>query len=185
LLGDTHVTGIRVERNELVMGADGRIAVRPTGITEDIECGLVLYAIGYAGVPVPGLPFDPDRRVIPNDGGRVRHPRNESALAGSYVTGWIKRGPTGVIGTNRFCADETVSALIEDFRAGALPDPVHPSDGLSRLLGTRQPDTFGYVGWRAIDHDEQVGGRPMNRPRRKLVQRSDLVAIAATARVDS
>jgi ferredoxin--NADP+ reductase len=101
------------------------------------------------------------------------------------VTGWIKRGSTGVIGTNRACADETISALVDDYRAGALTDPIHPSDRLARVLVARQPDTFDYAGWRVIDHEEQVGGRLTNRPRRKLVRRQDLVAAAAAARGES
>ncbi|WP_407558517.1 FAD-dependent oxidoreductase [Mycobacterium paraintracellulare] len=184
LLGRARVAGIQIGRNELFLGPGGRIAVRPNGITEEIECGLVLHSLGYAASPMPGLPFDADRGVIPNEGGRVQHSGNNALLDGTYVTGWIKRGATGAIGVNRFCAAETINALIDDYRAGALPDPVHPSGGISHLLRTRQPDVFGYEGWRAIDHDERAGGRPMNRPRRKLVQRGDLTAIAATARLN-
>lgn len=181
VLGSPRVTGIRVQRNELVLDAAGRIAVKASGTTEEIDCGLVLYAIGYAGTPVAGLPFDSERTLIPNAKGRVRDPQTGEQIPGAYVTGWIKRGPTGVIGTNKTCADETVSSLVADYQAGILPEPVRPSDGISALVRATQPEAFGYEGWRAIDRHERARGKPMNRPRRKLVHHSDLSAIAATA----
>jgi ferredoxin--NADP+ reductase len=112
LLGTGAVGGLEVERTEVV---DGRAV--PTGEIERIDAGLVLRAIGYRARPVPGLPFDDHRALVPNDGGRVE--------PGVYVAGWIKRGATGYLGTNKSCSKETVEALLDDLDAGLLRAPAH------------------------------------------------------------
>jgi ferredoxin--NADP+ reductase len=108
--------GLEVEfaRNELVAAADGTAKVKPTGDVHTATAGLVLTSIGYRGRPVPDLPFDDARGTVPNDQGRV------DGIAATYVTGWIKRGPTGFIGTNKSCAQETVRSLVADYNAGLL-----------------------------------------------------------------
>ncbi|MEE2031915.1 FAD-dependent oxidoreductase [Rhodococcus chondri] len=167
LLGDERVTGVRVARTELVEAENGTVAARATGVTEDLDADLVLRSIGYRGVPVPGVPFDERRGVIPNTEGRVE--------PGVYVAGWIKRGPNGVIGTNKGCSKETVAALLADFDAGRLPEPSGDRRTLGRLLAKRRPDRIDLHGWRSIDAAEQEAGRAEGRPRVKITDRQALV----------
>ena len=173
LLGDDHVTGVRVERTELVDDG-GRLTARPTGRFEDLPATLVLRSIGYRGVPLPGVPFDDVRGVVPNTGGRVD--------AGVYVTGWAKRGPSGVIGTNKGCAKETVAALLADFDSGALADPRGDRRALNRLLGQRRPDRVDLDGWKTIDAVERRAGRAQGRPRVKITDRETLVELGRRRR---
>ena len=118
ILGSDRVEAVRIARNELVPGPDGAVVARMTEETETIEADLVLRSIGYRGSPVPGLPFDERRATIHNDGGRVTFPETGEPMAGVYAAGWIKRGPSGVIGTNKKCAQETVALLLEDLVDG-------------------------------------------------------------------
>jgi ferredoxin--NADP+ reductase len=112
ILGDQAVQGVEFARNELVAAADGTTRVKPTGQLHTVNAGLVLTSIGYRGLPIGGLPFDDG--TIPNDAGRVR------GVPATYVTGWIKRGSTGFIGTNKSCAQETVRSLVSDYNSGLL-----------------------------------------------------------------
>lgn len=173
LHGDRRVTGMRVQRTALA-DEDGRIVARPTGEFEDLSTTLVLRSIGYRSVPVPGIPFDETRGVVPNDGGRVT-PR-------VYVTGWAKRGPSGVIGTNKGCAKETVAALFADFDAGTLPEPGGDRRALHRLLDRRRPDRVDLAGWRSIDAAERAAGRAQGRPRVKITDRTELVELGRRKR---
>ena len=159
ILGNGKVEAIEVVRNELVE-ENGRIVARPTGETETIECGLVLRSVGYKGVPLPGVPFDEKRHVIPNEGGRV------TGAERTYCAGWIKRGPSGVIGTNKKDATETVELLLEDARAGKLAAP--DRGDLASLLSEKGAEFVEYEGWQAIDAVEKAAGEPLNRPRVKL-----------------
>jgi ferredoxin--NADP+ reductase len=159
ILGEERVEGVEVVRNELVE-EDGRIVARPTGETEVIECGLVLRSVGYKGVPLAGVPFDEGRGTIPNDRGRVQGAER------TYAAGWIKRGPSGVIGTNKKDATETVELLLEDARAGKLAATA-PGD-LHDLLEAKGAHFVEYDGWRAIDEAEKAAGEPRLRPRVKL-----------------
>jgi ferredoxin--NADP+ reductase len=145
---------------------------------ETIECGLVFRSVGYQAVPLPDVPFEERSCVLPNDRGRVRTPEGDP-LPGVYAVGWIKRGPTGILGTNKRDAEETVSCLVEDLAAGALPEP--PSGGreqIDALLAQRKPDLVTADGWRAIDAHELEGGRSQERPRLKLASRDELLAAA-------
>lgn len=173
LLGDDHVTGVRIERTELVDDS-GRLSARPTGRFEDLPATLVLRSIGYRGVPLPGVPFDDVRGVVPNTGGRVD--------AGVYVTGWAKRGPSGVIGTNKGCAKETVAALLADFDSGALAAPRGDRRALNRLLAQRRPDRVDLDGWKTIDAAERQTGRAQGRPRVKITDRESLVELGRRRR---
>jgi ferredoxin/flavodoxin---NADP+ reductase len=146
---------------------------------ETIECGLVLRSVGYRAVPLPGVPFDERRWVLPNDRGRVLTSDGDP-LAGVYAVGWIKRGPTGILGTNKRDAEETVSSLAKDLRAGALPQPPNPGrEQIDALLAERKPDLVTVEGWRAIDAHELERGRSEQRPRVKLASRDELLAAAA------
>ena len=157
ILGEDRVEGVEVVRNELVVDG-GRIVARPTGDTEVIPAGLVLRSVGYKGVPLPGVPFDEGRFVIPNDGGRAHCER-------TYAAGWIKRGPSGVIGTNKKDATETVELLLADARAGKLSSA---GGDLGALLDTRGVGYVEHTGWQAIDAAERAAGEPLGRPRVKL-----------------
>jgi ferredoxin/flavodoxin---NADP+ reductase len=160
IVGDERVEGIEVVRNELVE-ENGRIVARPTGETETIPCGLVLRSVGYKGVPLPGVPFDEQRGTMPNDTGRVQGAER------TYCAGWIKRGPSGVIGTNKKDATETIELLLADARAGRLTR-AGDTPVLECVLSERGVDFVEYAGWQAIDAAERSAGEPLGRPRVKL-----------------
>jgi ferredoxin/flavodoxin---NADP+ reductase len=128
----------------------------------------VLGSIGCAGNPVPDLPFDATAGVVPNLRGRVVDPQTGSPVAGSYVAGWIKREPTGFIGTSKACAQETVRALVDDYNEGRLPDPAAGLRRLDRLVHRRQPDVVDYAAWHAIDRAEIERGRFAGKRRDKF-----------------
>ena len=175
--GAGEVEAIDVRRNEIVRAEDGTLRARPAGDdVETIECGLVLRSVGYRAVPLPDVPFDERHFVLPNDRGRVLDGERER-LPGVYAVGWIKRGPTGILGTNKRDAEETVSQLVEDLRAGLLPEPA--GGDIDALLSERKPDLVTVDGWRAIDAAELERGRDEDRPRVKLGARDDLLAAAA------
>jgi ferredoxin--NADP+ reductase len=144
-----------------------------------LEAGLVLTSIGYRGKPIRGLPFDETAAVVPNDSGRVVDPGSGRAVPGTYVAGWIKRGPTGFIGTNKSCSLQTVQALVADFNEGNLPDPVAKPGALAKLVRARQPDALDSAGWRAIDAAEIARGSADGRPRNKFTDVDDMLAAAA------
>jgi ferredoxin--NADP+ reductase len=177
-------------RNELVAGAGGSLRAQPTQERETIPVGLVFRAIGYRGIPLPGVPFDERSAVIPNEAGRVLDPGTGAPLAGEYVVGWIKRGPSGVIGTNKKDAQETVDAMLADLAPaagnGATPsatrrhEPGDPDpDGVEALLRARQPKLITYSGWESIDRHERALGEPAGRPRVKLTRIEELLRVAA------
>jgi ferredoxin/flavodoxin---NADP+ reductase len=178
--GDGRVEAIDVGRNEIARADDGSLRARPVdGPVERIECGLVLRSVGYRAVPLPDVPFDERSFVLPNDRGRVLT-SDGNPLPGVYAVGWIKRGPTGILGTNKRDADETVALLAEDLKAGALPEPPHPdAEAIDKLLAERKPDIVTVEGWRAIDAHEVEAGRSAERPRVKLASREELLAAAA------
>jgi len=155
-----------------------------TGTDEErrLEAGLVLTSIGYRGKPIRGLPFDESAGVIPNQDGRVVDSDTGLPVTGAYVAGWIKRGPTGFIGTNKSCSLQSVQALVADFNAGKLTDPVAKPEVLDKLVHARQPDAVGSAGWRAIDATEIARGSHAGRPRNKFTDVADMLAAAASAR---
>jgi ferredoxin/flavodoxin---NADP+ reductase len=166
LLGEERVEGIELVRNELV---DGRAVA--TADHETLPCGIVFRSVGYRAVPLSGVPFDERTATIPNEGGRV--------APGLYVAGWIKRGPSGVIGTNKKDATETVQLLLEDARAGLLP--ARGDGSLERLLAEKGVAAILYAGWEAIDRAERTAGEPHGRPRIKLCGWDELLAAAKSA----
>lgn len=178
--GDGRVEAIEVVRNQLV--ADGRGSVRavPTDERETIPCGLVLRSVGYRGVSLDGVPFDGERGTIRNRDGRVLDAAGEP-LPGVYCAGWIKRGPSGVIGTNKKCAAETTEGLLEDARAGRLPRPARAGSSVEELLARRRCRVVSYEAWEAIDRAERARGEREGRPRVKLVTWDDLLATALGA----
>ncbi|OAN34795.1 FAD-dependent oxidoreductase [Mycolicibacterium iranicum] len=161
ILGDATAAGVEFT----VTGTDERV---------EMPAGLVLTSIGYRGKPIRGLPFDEVAAVVPNEGGRVAH------SPGSYVAGWIKRGPTGFIGTNKSCAAETVHNLVADYNNGLLTGPVHKPSALERLVRGRQPAVIDAAGWKAID-DAEVARGGGSRPRDKFTSVTQMCAAATTA----
>ncbi|OBK40178.1 ferredoxin [Mycobacterium sp. 1245111.1] len=150
-------------------------AVTGTDEVQTIDAGLVLSSIGYHGKAIKDLPFDDEAGVVPNDGGRV------TQAEGAYVAGWIKRGPTGFIGTNKSCAAQTVQRLVDDYNAGLLRDPIGKPSTLDRLVRERQPAVVDANGWRAIDAAEIARGRLDDRPRNKFTSIAEMLDVAASA----
>ena len=174
ILGEERVEGIDLVRNQL----DSNDRAVATGEHETLQCGLVFRSVGYHGVEVPGVSFDDASGTIPNQGGRVvDHMGN--FVPGVYSAGWIKRGPTGVIGTNKKDAAETVELLLEDAAAGRLePKPDATAAALDDLLAERGVRVVEYAGWTAIDEVERSAGANSSRPRVKLCSWDELLAAA-------
>ena len=168
VLGEQRATGVE-------------FSVTGTGEVRRLEAGLVLTSIGYRGKGIRDLPFDESAAVVPNDGGRVVDPDSDRPVPGTYVAGWIKRGPTGFIGTNKSCSVQTVHALVADFNAGRLTDPAAKPGSLANLVHARRPDVVDSAGWRAIDAAEIARGDHDGRPRNKFTDVADMLAAAATA----
>jgi ferredoxin--NADP+ reductase len=192
ILPDEHgrVGAVELVRNELVPDERGTLRARATSEHERIEAGLVFRAIGYRGLPLPGVPFDERGGVIPNHEGRVTDPATGAALPGEYVVGWIKRGPTGVIGTNKKDAQQTVDAILADLAArgngatGVLSPETPDAEAIERLLLARKPDLVPYEGWREIDRYERADGERQGRPRVKLTRIEDMLRVAAAESPD-
>ena len=165
--GDTHVEAVELVRNRLEQ-RDGRLVAVATEERETLECGLVFRSVGYLGVAVPDLPFDERRGTIRNAGGRVVGDDGEP-VGRVYCAGWIKRGPTGIIGTNKKDATETVTLLLEDVDAGRLEhrDDV-TADAVETVLADRGVRAVLYTGWTSIDDLERAAGEKLGRPRVKL-----------------
>jgi len=174
ILGDGRVEAVEVVRNLLVADERGEIRAVAGDERETIPAGIVLRSVGYRGVALPGVPFDEGRGVIPNAEGRVLDEAGEP-IRGLYCAGWIKRGPSGVIGTNKKDASETVARLLEDFDAGLLSPG---ADDLEALLEERGLPFVDYAGWEAIDTHEQGLGAPRGRPRIKVVDWEELLGRA-------
>ncbi|MDT7638615.1 MAG: ferredoxin/flavodoxin---NADP+ reductase [Pseudonocardiales bacterium] len=173
LRGDGRVEELVLGHNELRTAEDGWVSAHDTGARETVRTGLVLRAVGYKGIAIDGLPFDERRGVIPNELGRVVGAERE------YVVGWIKRGPTGIIGTNRKDSVETVTQLLADLASGQLRR--HDRDGSADIedwLAERQPDLVTEQGWQLIDAAERTAGEPHGRPRVKLCRTDALLDIA-------
>jgi ferredoxin--NADP+ reductase len=194
LLPDEHgrLGAVELIRNELVPAPDGGLRAESTDERETIPAGLAFRAIGYRGIPLPGVPFDERRGTIPNADGRVLDPATGAPLRGEYVVGWIKRGPSGVIGTNKKDAQQTVDAILADLSSSAglngeadddprllaptSSDPV----AVEELLLARQPDLVTYAGWSSIDRHERSLGESAGRPRVKLTTIEELLHVAAS-----
>ena len=176
LLGTDRVENVEVVRNTLEPDGSGGVRAVASDERETIPVGIVFRSVGYHGVPIPGVPFDPKRGTIPNSGGRVLDEHGEP-IQSLYAAGWIKRGPTGVIGTNKKDATETVEHLLEDARAGLLPQ-AEGAGTLDELLAERGVEAVVYAGWEAIDALERGRGEPHGRPRIKLCSWAELLAAA-------
>lgn len=179
LIGDEsgRVRQMKLVHNELYATDAGSLRPRATDRTEMLDVGLVFRSIGYKGVPLPGVPFHESWGVIPNDGGRVLEPATKEPLLGQYTAGWIKRGPTGVIGTNKPDAAETVENMLSDARAGRTLTPAHASAGEAlALVKERQPCVVAYADWQRLDALELSRGKEQGRPRIKFTRVDDMLA---------
>jgi ferredoxin--NADP+ reductase len=175
--GDGKVEAIELARNRLE-DRDGRLVAVPTEELETIDCGLVFRSVGYRGVGLPNLPFDERRGTISNDRGRVLDEDGEP-LPQIYCTGWIKRGPTGIIGTNKKDANETVALLLEDAEEGRLAHKDEASaEAVEALLAERGVRAVLYRGWTSIDELERASGEKLGRPRVKLRSWDELLEAA-------
>ncbi len=176
VLGEERVEAVEVVRNRLEPDGRGMVRAVATDESEVIPCGIVFRSVGYRGVQLPGTPFDEASGTIPNAGGRVLD-ASGAPLPGVYAAGWIKRGPTGVIGTNKKDATETVDHLLEDAQSGLLP-PVDRAGRIEKLLTERGVEVVVYPGWGAIDALERAAGEAQGRPRVKLCTWAELLAAA-------
>jgi ferredoxin--NADP+ reductase len=172
ITGNERVEGIEIVRNELVADERGRVQAVATDERETLAAGLVFRSVGYLGAPLDGLPFDERRGTLPNEAGRV------AGAPGVYCAGWIKRGPSGVIGTNKKDATETVESLLADARAGALAARGTSPDAIVELLAERAAGAVTYAGWEAIDAVEKERGAEQGRPRVKLTTWDELLETA-------
>jgi ferredoxin/flavodoxin---NADP+ reductase len=175
LLGSDRVEGISLAHNVIEPGPDGALRATPTDRASSLDTGLVLRSIGYRGKPIADLPFDTATATVPNTRGRVH---GMETPAGTYVTGWIKRGPSGVIGTNKQCAAESVASLAEDLAADRLEPPTRDRDALEALLAERCGHQIGLSGWTRIDAKERSAGASSGRPRVKIVDSAELFSVA-------
>ncbi len=178
--GSDRVEAVEVRRNRIVRDEHRALRAEPLDEPpETIACGLVLRSVGYRAVPLPDVPFDERYFVLPNERGRVLE-RDGAPLPGVYAVGWIKRGPTGILGTNKRDAQETVDCLVQDLRAGALPTPPAPArEQLDALLQSRTQALVTAAAWRAIDAHELERGGETGRPRVKLSSREELLEAAS------
>ncbi len=173
LLGKDRLESVLIERNELT-GEAGRQKARGTGATETVPCGVLFRSVGYRGVAIEGIPFDEKAGVFSNEEGRIVE--NGKPVPGLYVVGWIKRGPSGIIGTNKPDSFETVKRLLAD--VPELPPCEEPSrEALLKLLASRGVRVVSYDDWRRIDAAEVEKGRPQGKPREKFVLVKDMLEI--------
>jgi len=175
--GDEHVESVELVHNRLEE-QDGRLVAVPTDEHETLECGLVFRSVGYRGVGLPELPFDERRGTIRNEGGRVVD-ADGSHVAATYCAGWIKRGPTGIIGTNKKDATETVTQLLADVHEGRVSHREEvTAEAVEALLAEREIQAVMYTGWTSIDELERASGEKLGRPRVKLRTWDDLLEAA-------
>ncbi len=170
IIGTDTVEAIKIAKNELYQDEQGRLRSRHTGEYETIPICAIFSSVGYQGVPLPGVPFDEARGTIPNVKGRVlTQPDGDEQSIGDYVAGWIKRGPSGVIGTNKPDSTETVKSLLEDARQGKLLTPSKPDRAaVESLLKERGIRYISYEEWQILDRLEIERGKAEGRPRRKF-----------------
>ncbi len=175
--GTGAVRALRIVKNELVDAGNGVLRPQPTGEFETLPVGLVFRSIGYRGIPLPNVPFHQQWGIIPNEDGRVLNPETEQPHIGEYTAGWIKRGPSGIVGTNKPDAAETVRAMLEDLQQGKYLSPADSNGAAVQLLvAERQPQFFSYADWQKLDALEIERGRVQGRPRVKFTSIEEMLA---------
>ncbi|PDW01556.1 FAD-dependent oxidoreductase [Candidatus Viridilinea mediisalina] len=176
---DGQMTAVKVERNQLIESADGTMRPKGTGNYDTLEAGMILRSVGYKGVPLPGVPYNSAKGTIPNVEGRVTDQESNAVIPGEYVVGWAKRGPSGVIGTNKPDAAATVVSMLAD-----LPNlPAAPADrDVATLLAERAVDVVTYADWKLLDAHESAQGQAQGRPRVKVTCVTEMMAIIHAGR---
>lgn len=178
LLGSERVEQVRIVRNELVADERGNVRPRATEQTETLTAGIIFRSIGYHGVPLAGVPFYERWGVIPNQDGRVTATHEGEPLTGEYVVGWIKRGPSGIIGTNKPDSQATVEKMLEDAALGAMHSaPDATADATPALLDARGVRYVSYQEWLAIDALETERGTLAGRPRVKFTEPDEMLRL--------
>jgi ferredoxin--NADP+ reductase len=171
------VNGIRLVKNELYLTEAGTLRPQQTAQFEEMPVDLVFRSVGYRGVPIPGVPFHEKWGVILNEQGRVLDPETQKPVVGEYTAGWIKRGPSGVIGTNKPDAVETVTCMLRDLEKGITLKPTQPEvAAIEKLVRQRQPNFFSYQDWLRLDEIEVTRGKEAGRPRVKFTCVQDMLA---------
>ncbi len=179
LIGDAtgKVVAIRLVKNVLYATEAGTLSPKATDQFEELPVGLVFRSVGYRGVPLPGVPFHDRWGVILNEKGRVIDPETRQPLAGQYASGWIKRGPSGVIGTNKPDSVETGNCMLEDVAKGALLQPEQPeAKCVEELVRVRQPKLFTFADWLKLDELEVARGQARGCPRLKFTSVEEMLA---------
>jgi ferredoxin--NADP+ reductase len=177
ILGSDHVEGVRLAKNRLVRAPGNELRAEATGETETLPAGLIFRSVGYKGVPIPGVPFDQRAGIIPNVEGRALvAPGALEMLAGVYTVGWIKRGPSGVIGTNKPDSAETADHLLEDVASGAITvRPRGSRTAVDQLLQSRGVQVVSFADWKKLDELEQAAGKARGAPREKFTRIPDML----------
>ena len=180
---DGRIAALKIERNELVVDANGALRSKGTGRVETIPTGLVLRSIGYRTVPIEGVPFDPATSTINNVAGQVTHPNTGEVVRGEYVVGWAKRGPTGLIGNNKPDSAATVDVMLADLPAlRRLGDGGRDPSRVEALLRERGVDYVTYRDWQILDRSEVAAGRAQGRPRVKVTTVPEMMAVIHAGR---
>ncbi len=171
------VVGMKIVKNELYFSDDGSLRPRPTEQFEDVAVDMVFRSVGYRGVALADLPFNDSWGIVPNEKGRVIDREGERAVTGLYVSGWIKRGPTGIIGTNKPDAGETVECMLEDLAAGAVLGPAAAGgESALEMVEKAQPDFVSWSDWKRLQEIEEERGKQQGRPRVKLTSVRDMLS---------
>ena len=175
---DGHVSAVRIERNKLVLDENGGLRARGTAAFDLIPASLVLRSVGYRGVPLAGVPFNDSLFTIANVAGRVTHAASGEPVKGEYVVGWAKRGPSGIIGTNKADAVSTVAGMLDDLpQLNGIDDSMRDPALIEKLLKERNIALVTYAGWQAIDAYEQRMGAAQSRPRVKLTRVDEMLKL--------
>ena len=178
--GAGRVVAMRRVKNALQASAAGTLSPKATDHFEELSVGLVFRSVGYRGAALPGVPFNERWGVILNENGRVIDPDTQRPVVGEYCSGWIKRGPTGVIGTNKSDSVETVTCMLEDFAEGSTLRPSAPqASAMEELVRQRQPQFLSFADWLRLDEIEVEHGRAQGRPRDKFTRIEDMLAAVA------
>jgi ferredoxin--NADP+ reductase len=178
LVGQSRLEELVLGRNRLVPGSGEDLRAEPTGESARLAVGLVFRSVGYLGTGIPDVPFDPKRGIIPSNRGRVEQPAGV-VVPGEYAVGWIKRGPSGVIGTNKPDAVETATLLLEDAAASALPAAADPApETIDRLLAGRGTRVVRWPDWQRLDQLEQARGKAAGRPRIKCTDVEEMLQLS-------
>jgi ferredoxin--NADP+ reductase len=179
VLGENgQVAAVRIERNHLVLDENGGLRAKGTGTFEIVDAGMILRSVGYRGVPLKGVPFDEASFTITNIAGRVVHSTSGDPIPGEYVVGWAKRGPSGVIGTNKPDAVSTVAAMVADLPdLPGIADANRDAGKIEALLKQRKPDYVSYAGWKVLNDYELARGVEQGRPRVKVTRVPEMLEI--------